>query len=308
MQLEFVVIHTSLQRGGERTGIIAQPFQRFGREAVKTAQKIVGFPNTSLKRGENEVTLVNKKPRKDEPLILAIETATRAGSVAVASGGEVVASRVGNASVSHSTNLIEMIEFVLNEVRAELSDIDLFATAVGPGSFTGLRIGLATVKAFAAVTGRQIVGVSTLAAIAHAEHKRGEIVSLLPAGRGEVFAQMFSVDDGIVNPLDRAAHLSPKEVAEKYSDRPGVSFAGEGKSQLNYPFATASGSVPSGSVLAEDKSAMCLAVSVAGLALKEYREGKAVTPDELHAVYVRASDAEINERWQQQKAQARVQN
>ena len=249
---------------------------------------------------------MSSRIEKDKPLILAIETATRAGSVAVASGGEIVASRAGNASVSHSTNLIEMIEAVLNEAGSNLSDIDLFATAVGPGSFTGLRIGLATVKAFAAVTGGQIVGLSTLAAIAHAEHKRGEIVSLLPAGRGEVFAQMFSVDDCVVNPLDRAAHLSPKEVVEKYSDRPGVSFAGEGKSQFNHPLATASGSVPSNSVPAE--ATICLAVSVAGLALKEYREGKSVTPDELHAVYVRASDAEINERWQQQKAQARVQN
>jgi tRNA threonylcarbamoyladenosine biosynthesis protein TsaB len=248
---------------------------------------------------------MSSRIEKDE-FILAIETATRAGSVAVARGGEVLATRVGDATISHSTNLIEMIESALNEARAELSDIALFAAAVGPGSFTGLRIGLATVKAFAAVTGGQIVGVSTLAAIAHAEHKRGEIVSLLPAGRGEVFAQMFSVDDGIVNPLDRAAHLSPKEVVEKYRDRPRVTFAGEGKSQLNYPLATASGSVPGGSVPAEDKSAICLAVSVAGLALKEYREGKSVTPDELHAVYVRASDAEINERWQQQRAQPQV--
>ena len=104
-----------------------------------------------------------------EPLILAIETATRAGSVAVTRGETLLSCREGDASISHSTNLIEMIDLVLNEVGAQLSDVDVFAVAVGPGSFTGLRIGLATVKAFAEVNQRPIVGISTLAAVAHAE-------------------------------------------------------------------------------------------------------------------------------------------
>src|ERR1041385_8227775 len=102
-----------------------------------------------------------------EPLILAIETATRAGSVAVARGGSVLALREGDASISHSMNLIEMIDAVLREAGALLADVDVFAVAVGPGSFTGLRIGLATMKAFAEVNQGPVVGISTLAAIAH---------------------------------------------------------------------------------------------------------------------------------------------
>src|SRR5438105_1701324 len=165
---------------------------------------------------------------KSEPLILAIETATRSGGVAVARGEEVLASRTGDARVSHSMNLIEMIEEVLREADVKLSEVDLFAVAEGPGSFTGLRIGLATVKAFAAHLNRKVAGVSTLAAVAHASGADGEIVSLLPAGRGEVFAQLFSVTTGDVSPLDEAAHLSPREIVRRYGEKSFVHWAGEG--------------------------------------------------------------------------------
>jgi len=234
--------------------------------------------------------------QEHEPVILAIETATRAGSVAVARGEQVLSSRVGDPDVSHSANLIELIESALNEAGKELSNVDFFAAAVGPGSFTGLRIGLATVKALASVTNRKIVGVSTLAAIAHATRVEGQLVALLPAGRGEVFAQMFSVSDGTVMAQDAAAHLSPKETIERYDKESDVRWVGEGVEKLSEflqsesSSGTANGSLP-------------LAVSVADLALKDYREGKSVGPNDLHAVYVRASDAEINERWHQQNAQ-----
>ena len=249
-----------------------------------------------------DTQLVQQESEKHQPVLVAIETAARAGSVAVARGEVVLSSRVGDPSVSHSTNLIEMIESALNDAGAKLSDVDLFAAAVGPGSFTGLRIGLATVKAFASVTDRQIVGVSTLAAIAHATRAEGQVVSLLPAGRGEVFAQMFSVNDGDVIAADAAAHLSPKEAFERYARGSGVRWAGEGVEKLS-EFLQSESSKASGWSPAGANGSLPLAVSVAALALQDYREGKSVGPDDLHAVYVRASDAEINERWQQQNAQ-----
>src|SRR5215831_3578775 len=159
---------------------------------------------------------MNAQNKDHDPLILAVETATRAGGVALARGAKLLASQAGDAAVSHSTNLIEMIERVLGRGNTKLSDIDLFAVAVGPGSFTGLRIGLATVKAFAVHLGRQVTPVSTLAAVAHASQVQGELVSLLPAGRGEVFAQHFSAADGELTELDQAQHLSPRGVIEKY--------------------------------------------------------------------------------------------
>ena len=130
-------------------------------------------------------------------------------------------------------NLIEMIDAVLSDAGAQLSDVDVFAVAVGPGSFTGLRIGLATVKAFAEVNQRPIVGVSTLAAVAHASALEGEVVSLLPAGRGEVFAQMFSVAAGEVEAKDEPAHLSPTETIARYGNISRVQFSGEGAPKLS---------------------------------------------------------------------------
>src|SRR2546427_6135598 len=151
-------------------------------------------------------------PETKDPLILAIETATRAGNVALARGAEILGSASGNASASHSTDLLQTVESILKSAGVELSQVDLFAAALGPGSFTGLRIGLATIKSFAVCTGRSCAGVSTLAAIAHAAGTAKSTVALLPAGRGEVFAQMFSVDDRQVRELDAAAHLSPAAV------------------------------------------------------------------------------------------------
>ena len=245
-----------------------------------------------------DTQLVQQGSEDQQPLILAIETATRTGSVAVARGNKILSTRVGDPAISHSTNLLELIESVLNDADAKLSNVDLFAAAVGPGSFTGLRIGLATVKAFAAVTSRPIIGVSTLAAVAHAAGTSGNIVSLLPAGRGEVFAQMFSVVESRVTPLDDARHLTPAETFARYAKQADAHWAGEGVAKLGDYLRSGSARVAIGE---------CIAASVAALALEDYREGNSVTADELHAVYVRASDAEINERWQQQNAQQSAQ-
>lgn len=237
---------------------------------------------------------------ENDPLILAVETATRAGSVALARGREILSAASGDASASHSKDLIETVEGVLHSGGVQLSEVELFAVAEGPGSFTGLRIGLATVKSFAMCTGRSCVGVSTLAAIALTAGTAEAIVSLMPAGRGELFAQKFAIDDGEARELDQAAHLSLEAILEKYAEAPGLAWAGEG-AQLNSEILTAWAqdhdihswriAQPSGD----------LARSIAALALNSYRAGDTVSPSDLHAVYVRASDAEINEKWQQGK-------
>jgi tRNA threonylcarbamoyladenosine biosynthesis protein TsaB len=255
----------------------------------------------------------NEELTKAQPLILAIETATRAGGVAVARGEEVLASIAGDASVSHSTNLLEMVEEALRNAGATLAVVDLFAVAVGPGSFTGLRIGLATAKAFATHLNREVVGVSTLAAVAHASKVTGNIVALLPAGRGEVFAQRFTVREGTLTMIDDAQHLSPDRVIKKYDGLEALTFAGdgvqmiekfevppEGISDITQRLAPEVVTPNTWTLYSESPS---LAPSIAVLGFREYTEGKSVAPDNLRAVYVRASDAEINERWQQQRLQ-----
>jgi tRNA threonylcarbamoyladenosine biosynthesis protein TsaB len=244
-----------------------------------------------------------------QPLILAIETATRAGSVALTRGSAILAAASGDASASHSTDLIESIDRILQSSGVLLRDIDLFAAAVGPGSFTGLRIGLATTKSFAMCMGKDCAGVSTLAAIAHAAGPSPKTVALLPAGRGELFAQLFSVDDGRVRELDAAAHLTPSEILEVYGKNRELRWAGEGAhlqahtlrewaKSNDIPFVD---SDPSGGAWSLAPRVDQLASSIAALALNAHGNGGVVSPDDLRAVYVRASDAEINEKWQRQK-------
>src|SRR6266849_5451739 len=171
-----------------------------------------------------------------ELLILAVETSTRAGSVSLSRGEEVLGAALGNASASHSTDLLDNIESVLREGNTRLSDIDLFAVTVGPGSFTGLRIGLATVKAFAVCVQKPCAAVSTLAAIAHAAGASETTVSVLPAGRGEVYAQAFSVRGEIVQALDGASHIKPSELVETYGKVRPIRLAGEGAHQHSETF------------------------------------------------------------------------
>jgi tRNA threonylcarbamoyladenosine biosynthesis protein TsaB len=250
---------------------------------------------------------------KSNPLILAIETATRAGSVALARGHEILSTASGDPVVSHSTDLIETIERTLKNPGLSLSEVDVFAAARGPGSFTGLRIGLATIKSFAVCAGKTCAGVSTLAAIAHAAGNSEHTVALLPAGRGELFAQMFSIRAGDVRELDRAAHLKPEAVVQKYGALSELLWAGEGAhlhAQLLRDSAVArefafseGGTVGANQTLGWNLTPRCeqLARSVASLALVAYQKGETISPDKLRADYVRASDAEINEPWQSAK-------
>ena len=136
-----------------------------------------------------------------------------AGSVWLGRGTAQLATRVGDPKVSQSASLLQDISDCLDEAGVKLAEVDLFACASGPGSFTGLRIGIATLKALAASLARPCVGIPTLHAVAHAAGPSRATVALLPAGRGEVFAQMFSVSEGgIVTELDSAAHLSPQRL------------------------------------------------------------------------------------------------
>jgi tRNA threonylcarbamoyladenosine biosynthesis protein TsaB len=232
-------------------------------------------------------------------LILAIETSTRAGSVSLARGREVLSAVLGDGLSSHSTDLIENIERVLREGNASLSDVDLFAVTVGPGSFTGLRIGLATVKALAVCGRKPCAPVSTLAAIAHAAGDSKRTVSILPAGRGEVYAQAFSVRGEIVQALDGAAHLKPAEIVERYGKLATIKLAGDGAHQHIETFRqrTEKESAGEGVSWTLAPQPEHLSDSVAALALSAYRDGETSDASELQANYVRASDAEINEQW-----------
>lgn len=248
---------------------------------------------------------------EEAPLILSIETATRGGSVALTRGARLLAARAGDATVSHSSHLLRYVSEALEEAGVTLREIELFAAAVGPGSFTGLRIGLATVKSFAATLGRSCVGVPSLHAVARAAGESDRTLALLPAGRGEVFAQLLKVDAaGDVQQLEEPAHVTPRRLLERFGNVQPVRWAGDGA--LAHAEAISAQALSAGiSFSRDDENAAqkrgaedwtlaapteILAQEVAGLALLRARAAEVLAPAGLRAVYVRPSDAELNER------------
>lgn len=234
------------------------------------------------------------------PLILSIETVTSAGSVAVAKGEELIASFRGDSQLSHSNTLLREVDLLLKKANVNLGDIDVFATTSGPGSFTGLRIGLATVKGFASIIDRPCAGIPSLFAIAHAGGPSAATVALMPAGRGEVFAQLLKVlPDYSVVGLDQPAHLSPKRMLDKYGELEDVLWSGEA-AQLyaelinDYSARQSHASAPRLRGARFAAPVNILAEHVSALAFQSALAGGLVSADMLQALYVRPSDAEMN--------------
>jgi tRNA threonylcarbamoyladenosine biosynthesis protein TsaB len=227
------------------------------------------------------------------PLILALETATLGGSICLARGLNVLASRTGDPKTSHSNTLLRDISDLLTQTAVAISDVELFAAAIGPGSFTGLRIGLATVKALAATTGRFCAGVPTLQAVAAAAGPSEATVALLPAGRGEVFAQLFSVTvEGETRKLDKPVHVSPARLLERYGAMRTLLWAGEGAHIYRELIEQQARARSFDWAIATVENN--LSCQIATLGLQQYLTSQLVSPESLQALYVRPSDAEIN--------------
>jgi tRNA threonylcarbamoyladenosine biosynthesis protein TsaB len=224
-----------------------------------------------------------------EPLILAVETATLAGSIVIARGAQIIGGLNGNPDVSHSNTLLADLDRLLNATNVRLADVDLFAVAAGPGSFTGLRIGIATVKALAATLGRSCAAIPTLQSVALSGGVSDATVALLPAGRGEVFAQLFAVSNDGPVAADEAAHIAPRKMIEKYGSLERLLWCGEGAIAQRELIESAAGA-KAWRIAALPEN---LAQHVAALALGRFRRDQLVAPDALQAIYVRPSDAEL---------------
>lgn len=169
--------------------------------------------------------------------ILAVETSTLTGSVALldvsdhraepgilsetysgetSTNKKVLGEITLSVSVQHSERLLPMVEMLLNHCACKIEDIDLFAVSVGPGSFTGLRIGIAATQGFSLATGKPLVGVSSLKTLAmNAFGFSGVILPLINAFRGEVYSGLYqSVGHGVEIVGDEGV-VSPKVLSEE---------------------------------------------------------------------------------------------
>jgi tRNA threonylcarbamoyladenosine biosynthesis protein TsaB len=250
-----------------------------------------------------------RRGARGDLLTLSVDTATEKRSAAVVRGGRVLSLRVSDLREGvAAAGVLEDVDRALAEACVRLEEIELFAAAGGPGSFTGLRSGLATLKALSVTLGKPLVGVPTLHAIAHAARPAGRLVALIPAGRGEVFAQLLCVTrEGSVTELCEPMHVRPARIVER-AERlgGGVKWAGGGAfkflelireaaeaSGLKFSTAADTTALPSGDewVLAPARDA--LAADVAALGQLNFKSLGASGADEVRALYVRPSDAEM---------------
>jgi tRNA threonylcarbamoyladenosine biosynthesis protein TsaB len=240
--------------------------------------------------------------------ILGIETCSRRGGVSLFAGRELVGRRQADDQTSLSLTLLKMIDDVLRDARIGLDDMSLFGVAAGPGSFTGLRIGMATIKSFSASLGIPCVGVPTLHATAFAAGPSPRTLALMPAGRGEVFAQILSVGtDGGIQELSRAVHLAPDALLNSIRTYDALRISGEGVqlyldlfNEKAAEFSLTARTVDTGEPIDSLDEGWTLIAggeplsdAVALVALQHYDSNNMSEPGLLDPIYVRPSDPEL---------------
>lgn len=169
--------------------------------------------------------------------LLALDAATAACSAAVWADGRIVARRHDALERGHAERLVPMVEAVMDEACLTYGALDGVAATVGPGSFTGVRVGLATARALALAAGLPLVGVTTLAALAAAvpgaERAGRRVLAALDARRSQVYAQVFEADGA---PMGEPRAMAPADasslMAGPTSDRRPVRLVGSGASLI----------------------------------------------------------------------------
>ncbi len=230
-------------------------------------------------------------------VILALDTTTRVGSVAVMRDEQLVASEVGNPDRTHGERLPEDARRILADLGLSLRDVELFAVCSGPGSFTGLRVGLATIQGLALAGGRLVVPVPTLEALSYAALDRHHptesgslIVPWMNAHRGEVFGAVYAAgDDGSLDarrpPVVGAGPDLLADWASLFVDRPPL-FIGDAVGDMQPAIAERVG--PASLQVGIPALAPIIAQRAATMG-----EAAQVRPHAVRPVYVRRPDAEL---------------
>ena len=219
-------------------------------------------------------------------LTLAFESSAKAASVALCEGEKLLAQSSQNLGLTHSRTLLPMAEAMLKNADVSLDQVDLFAVAHGPGSFTGIRIGVSTVKGLSWASEKPCVGVSTLEALAwNGIAAGGLLCPVMDARRSQVYNALFSVSDGkpvrlcgdrAISLEDLAAELeAKKEVPLLLGD--GAGLTAEYLASRDLPYR-----------LAPENIRWQSACGVAMAAMDQ----KPVSSQELLPVYLRLSQAE----------------
>jgi tRNA threonylcarbamoyladenosine biosynthesis protein TsaB len=244
----------------------------------------------------------------ESPLVLGIETATGVCGAAVAEGGAIKAEAFLDVGLTHSSKLLELVRRVLADASVTLSQVDALAVSVGPGSFTGVRIGVGTAMGLAEGSGLPIVPVPTLDALAWAQRPfKGIVCAFVDARRGEVYYCFYELEWDRLNRLADYTVREPgamlEDVGRELERRPGgaqVVLAGPRELLQGSLEGSSVGPGPEGAdaqparvLFAPSERAAPRPAAVAALGAELYHKGKAVPLNEVDPIYVRRSDAEL---------------
>ena len=239
-------------------------------------------------------------------LILAFDTTSQRGGAGIYRDGECLAAVANDAPANlYSVTLFEMVDRLQAEVRARLAapsfslrDIDLFAVANGPGSFTGIRVGVAAAQAWAVAFDRPVCGVSVLEAmVAQAQPQAGYVLPILDARRGEFYLGMFrravAEGDGTFEPVGDGRVLKPEAIGPFLAERLPAGASAAFLAREHDAAALALRELLPQELLWQQVPGT-LVPGIARLALEAPRTGRLKSPAELDAYYIRRSDAELN--------------
>ena len=214
-------------------------------------------------------------------LVLALDTTTRGGSCALARDGIVMTERAGDPDRPHDTRLPGDLMTLLADAHVDLTDIDIYAVATGPGSFTGLRIGIATMQGLAFAGDKPLIGVSGFDVLARLAGGRGSVAAWVDAWRGEVFAARY--DNGVE--IEPPTVEKPEAILARITTP--TLFIGDAVPIYKEVIARALGD------RASYRPAPPLAGTIAIMAAEAARAGERPGPDMIRPLYVRRPDAEL---------------
>jgi len=225
-------------------------------------------------------------------LILAIDSTAVTASVALCDGEKVLGQVELNLGNKHSTTVLPAVEFLLSEAGKSVSDVEMFALTAGPGSFTGVRIGAATVKGLAFGRKVPVVGVSSLETMAEGMNSfDGVICPLINARRDRYFTAFFESNRGVVTRLSEDDTLSGDEICERLTSADHAYILGDGAEI----FLRSHGGIAFS--IAPDALMYPSAAVIAKLAMRRYesatdKEKDSFTADSLRPIYLRQPQAE----------------
>jgi tRNA threonylcarbamoyladenosine biosynthesis protein TsaB len=227
-------------------------------------------------------------------LLLAIDTSTAQVSAAIGDGGTVLGAVQLSGGRRHAEQLAPAIDWLRRELRIDLGHLAAIAVGIGPGLFTGLRVGVTTAKVMAQALRIPVVGIPSLDLVAYPlRHADRQIVAVLDARRREVFAARYlPVPGGVQRVSEYAVHVPAELVADLGADQTvaahGLLLAGDGIERFRAEFESLEHAEFAGGEFAAPSIAALVQLATARAEREEFEQ-----PGSLRPLYLRQSDAEI---------------